>query len=106
MSLSRVRWIVVTSAALAILIVLARPVFLGLSFVVRAADLQGVTRQAADLDAQSWYAKEVTVASPRGSLHGRLSEPPRAMNRAIVLPPGLHPAGLDDPRLVGLSPPP
>ena len=103
MSLSRVRWIVVTFAALAILILLARPFLLGLSFVVRAADLKGVTRHAADLDAQSWYAKEVTVPSPRGSLHGRLYEPARAMNRAIVLTSGLHPAGIDEPRLVGLA---
>ena len=86
----RVRWLLVTSAALAILVVLARPFFLGLSFVVRAADLQGVARHAAELDAQSWTAKEMTVATARGSLHGRLYEPTRAINRAVVLTSG-HP---------------
>src|SRR5438093_910411 len=99
----RVRWLLVTSAALAILVVLARPFFLGLSFVVRAADLQGVARHAADLDAQSWTAKEMTVATARGSLHGRLYEPTRAINRAVVLTSGLHPAGIDEPRLAGLA---
>jgi len=103
MSLSRVRWLVLTFAAMAILLVLARPFFLGLSFVVRAADLHGVARRAADLEAEPWTEREAAAASARSAIHGRLYEPARTVNRAVVLTSGLHPAGIDEPRLVGLA---
>jgi dienelactone hydrolase len=103
MSLSRVRWLVVTFAAMAILLVLARPFFLGLSFVVRAADLHGVARRAAELEAEPWTEREAAGASARSAIHGRLYEPARTVNRAVVLTSGLHPAGIDEPRLVGLA---
>src|SRR5690242_14207923 len=103
MTRSRVRWLLVTFAALAVLVVLARPFLLGLSFVVRAADLRGVARRAADLEAQPWSEREATAQSARGSIHGRIYEPARTINRAVVLTSGLHPAGIDEPRLVGLA---
>jgi dienelactone hydrolase len=103
MSPSRVRWLFVTLAAFAIAFVLARPFLAGLSFVVRAADLQGVARRAADFEAQPWSEREATAETPRASIHGRLYEPVRRIDRAVVLTSGLHPAGIDEPRLVGLA---
>src|SRR5437588_7489617 len=102
MSPSRVRWLVVFCALL-ILIVLARPYLLGLSFVVRAADLHGVARRAADLETQPWQQHDVVIATRRGSMPGRMYEPARVMERAVVLTSGLHPAGIDEPRLVSLA---
>src|SRR5947208_973744 len=99
---SRARWLVVLSAALVVLIVLARPYFLGLSFVVRAADVRGMVRRAADLDTQPWSEREVTIPTRSGSLHGRQYEP-RSIVRTVLLTSGLHPAGIDEPRLVGLA---
>ena len=103
MTRSCVRWLLVTFAALAVLVVLARPFLLGLSFVVRAADLRGVARRAADLEAQPWSEREATAQSARGSIHGRLYEPAWTINRGVVVTSGLHPAGIDEPRLVGLA---
>jgi dienelactone hydrolase len=103
MSRSRVRWLVVTFAALAILFVLARPFLFGLSFVIRAADLKGVARRAAEFETQPWSEREATAVSARSEIHGRLYEPARWLNRATVLTSGLHPAGIDEPRLVGLA---
>lgn len=103
MSLSRARWLLASLAALLILIVVARPYFLGLSFVVRAANLQGVVRRAADLDAQRWTERELTIETTRGSLRGRMYEPARSIERTVLLTSGLHPAGIDEPRLVGLA---
>jgi dienelactone hydrolase len=100
---SRAQWLFVTFAALAILFVLARPFLLGLSFVVRAADLKGATRHAAQFDTQPWSEREATATSARGAIHGRLYEPARTLERAVVLTSGLHPAGIDEPRLVGLA---
>ena len=103
MSRSRTRWLFVTFAALAILFALARPFLFGLSFVVRAADLKGVVRRAAEFEAQPWNEREATAGSTRSQIHGRLYEPARNLNRAVVLTSGLHPAGIDEPRLVGLA---
>jgi dienelactone hydrolase len=100
---SRVRWLVATSAAVVVFFVLARPYFLGLSFVVRAADLHGVVRRAADVETRPWTQRELTIEIRNGSLHGRMYEPSRAIERTVLLTSGLHPAGIDEPRLVMLA---
>ena len=48
--------------------VAARPYVHGLSFVVRAADMQGVLRRAADLDAESIRERELAfiIEQPDG----------------------------------------
>lgn len=47
--------------------VMARPYVHGLSFVIRAADLHGVMRLAADLDAESVRERDLTIPLPTGS---------------------------------------
>ncbi len=103
MSPARVRWVVVCAAAAVILAMVARPFLLGLSFVVRAADLHGVVRRAADLDTQSSSERELSIATRSGPLRGRLYQPARTTERAVLLTSGLHPAGIDEPRLVALA---
>src|SRR2546423_380831 len=100
---SRVRWLLAAFAALALFIVLARPYFLGLSFVVRAADLQGMVRRAADVDTRPWKQRDVPIATRTGSLRGRMYEPTGTIERTVLLTSGLHPAGIDEPRLVMLA---
>src|SRR5207245_7081485 len=100
---SRVRWLLAAFAALTLLIVLARPYFLGLSFVVRAADLRGIARRAADVDTRPWKQRDLTIATRSGSLRGRMYAPTGTIERSVLLTSGLHPAGIDEPRLVMLA---
>ena len=82
---------------------LARPYAHGLSFVVRAAEVSGTARRIADLDTTATREREIAIPTVRDPLRARLYEPSRPRHRAVLLVPGLHPAGIDEPRLVALA---
>lgn len=81
----------------------ARPYVRGLSFVVRAADLSGLARRAADLDARAVRERELEIPYAGGVLRARAYEPAGGSRRTALLASGLNPAGIDEPRLVELA---
>jgi dienelactone hydrolase len=81
----------------------ARPIVHGLSFVIRAASLDGAVRRVAELDTQQTSERALALPTPRGLLRGRLYEPVHGARRTILLTSGLHPAGINEPRLVALA---
>ncbi len=83
--------------------VTARPYVHGLSFVVRAADMQGRIRQMAELDTQPHREREIAIPTARGSVPARVYEPRETHRRTTLLVSGLHPSGIDEPRLVRLA---
>jgi dienelactone hydrolase len=97
-----IRWLM-TAVALAVLLFIARPYVHGLSFVVRAADMQGRWRQAADLDTTRISEREISIPTARGPLRARVYAPERSRRRTALLTSGLHPSGIDEPRLVRLA---
>jgi hypothetical protein len=82
---------------------IARPYLHGLSFVVRAAEVQGTARRVADLDTTRVSEHEITVPTRRGPMRARLYEPSGPHTRAALLTSGLHASGIDEPRLVRLA---
>ena len=76
----------------------------GAAFVVIAAGMEGAARHVAE-----WHT--TAVGEPReqpvpwrgGTLRARHYQPARARARGIVLVPGVHAAGIDEPRLVGFA---
>ena len=81
----------------------ALPYVHGLSLVIRAADMQGTARRLADVDAHAYAEREVTIPTARGPLRARVYQPTRSHRRAALLVSGLHPSGIDEPRLVRLA---
>jgi dienelactone hydrolase len=76
----------------------------GLSLVVRAADLDGWLKAAADAEARAWTADAATTIPTRhGAIPARLYRPAGTIRRAAVLTPGVHAMGIDEPRLKGLA---
>jgi dienelactone hydrolase len=91
----------VTAAAL-----IARPYVRGLAFVIRAAEMHGVARELADLGSRPDTERELSIPTPRttsGALRARVYLPGGARRRTVLLVSGLHPAGIDEPRLVALA---
>jgi len=84
-------------------LLVARPYVHGLSFVIRAADLPGLARRAADLDARAVRERELEIPHAGGLLRARAYEPSTGVRRTALLVPGLHPAGIDEPRVVALA---
>ncbi|HZT77092.1 MAG TPA: hypothetical protein VFA27_10565 [Vicinamibacterales bacterium] len=82
-----------------------RPSVHGLSFVIRAADMKGTARRIADLDADAIREREITIATTtHGGMRARVYEPASATaRRTSLLVSGLHPSGIDEPRLVRLA---
>jgi dienelactone hydrolase len=96
------RWLIV-GIALVTLAFIARPYVHGLSFVIRAADMSGTARRIADLDTTRVTDHEITIPTTRGPLRARQYDPARSRKRTALLTSGLHPSGIDEPRLVRLA---
>src|SRR5829696_9699813 len=76
----------------------------GAAFVAIAAGIDGPARRLA-----GWETTGVTASGPRpipwrgGTLRSRAYQPHRVRGRGILLVPGVHAAGIDEPRLVGFA---
>ena len=95
--------LVVVLAALAGTALIVRPYVHGLSFVVRAAEVQGAARRVADLDTVAVTTRELAIPTRRGPMRARLYEPAGTHTRTALLTSGLHASGIDEPRLVRLA---
>lgn len=89
--------------ALVGLTLVTRPYVHGLSFVIRAAGMQGMARRLAELDSVAVLERDIAIEIPRGSIRGRVYEPVRRGPRTALLIPGIHPSGIDEPSLVRLA---
>jgi len=72
----------------------------GAAFVIRAAEMQGRLRAVADAEAASFREALTTIPSRHGALRARIYRPVDDTDRAFVLVPGVHAAGIDEPRLM------
>jgi dienelactone hydrolase len=99
----RIAALVLVLVALVGAALIARPYIHGLSFVVRAAEMQGITRRVADLDTTRVDTREMTIPTRRGPMRARLYQPSGSHTRAALLTSGLYASGIDEPRLVRLA---
>ena len=95
----------VVACVLLVLAVRAVPRYVnGAAFVVQASGMQGRARTVA-----GWRSTSVTEMSPRpipwrgGTLRSRAYQPYTERGRGILLVPGVHAAGIDEPRLMGFA---
>jgi hypothetical protein len=102
----RLAALLVVVVAVAGLVLIARPYVNGLSFVIRAADMHGTIRTLADAATRRTVERQVDidmVIGAHGKIRGRLYAPDRRPSRMVLLVSGLHPAGIDEPRLVAFA---
>lgn len=72
----------------------------GLTLVIRAADLQGPARRFADFDTVPISERIVSAVIESGPIRTRVYAPLARPRQTVLLVSGLHPAGIDEPRLV------
>jgi dienelactone hydrolase len=76
----------------------------GASLVIRAAHIQGLLLSAAKADAQPFTVDPPrTIPTRHGELRARLYRPDEYIRRAVLLVPGVHAMGIDEPRLTDLA---
>ena len=99
------RWTSIGAAVIAMLLlgITALDDVHGLSLVVRAADLHGVLRRLADLDTVPVRERLVGVPDRDARIRARVYAPLGTPRHTVLLVSGLHPAGIDEPRLVALA---
>lgn len=90
-------------AVLAIAVVALRDTIEGAAFVIQAADMQGLARRLAEWDAEPVSERPQAVPWRAGELPGRWYLPSSGGGRPILLVPGVHAQGIDEPRLVGFA---
>src|SRR4051812_3711006 len=99
----RVLALLIVVAALVGAALIGRPYVHGASFVIRAAEMQGAARRAADYDTVRVTTRDISIPTRRGPMRARLYEPAGGHTRAALLTSGLHASGIDEPRLVRLA---
>jgi dienelactone hydrolase len=75
----------------------------GFSLVYRAADRQGQLRRIADLDTVPITERLMQMPGGRQSFRARIYAPVERSRQTVLLVSGLHPGGIDEPRLVDLA---
>ena len=75
----------------------------GAAFVIQASGMQGVARTLADWDRTAFTEQVIRIPWRNGYLSGRRYLPSHVTGRVILLIPGVHASGIDEPRLVGFA---
>jgi dienelactone hydrolase len=84
-------------------VVAAHDYIAGAAFVVKAAGIQGVARSAANVESNAFTETVTTVPWRGGTLRARVYRPSVSFERAVLLVPGVHADGIDEPRMVGFA---
>jgi dienelactone hydrolase len=75
----------------------------GASFVIQAANMEGAARTVAEWGTEQVSESPASVPWRGGNLAARWYVPADPSGRPILLVPGVHAAGIDEPRLVGFA---
>jgi dienelactone hydrolase len=96
--------VVTAVAALMTAVYAARPYLRGAAFVVQAAGLQGPARSLSQWEFEPVTAMaRIRIPWRGGTLAARGYQPFHEHGRGILLVPGVHAAGIEEPRLVGFA---
>ncbi len=90
-------------AALAAVVFFVQRYDTGAAFVARAAGAPGIAGRVAGWAEQPIAESPVRISWRGGSLRGRRYDPDRPSGRPIILVPGVHASGIDEPRLVAFA---
>ena len=73
------------------------------AFIAQAAGMTGIVASAAELEAGSVTERPVRITWRGGELPGRWYEPQDRKALPVLLVPGVHASGIEEPRLVGVA---
>ena len=73
------------------------------AFVAQAAGMTGVVASAAELEAGDVSERGLSIPWRDGELPGRWYEPDTRDSLPVLLVPGVHASGIEEPRLVGVA---
>jgi len=86
-----------------VLVIAALPFLNAAALILRAAGTPGPVGRIARWEARAVVDSIERIPTRDGSVRARVFKPSRRVRRAVVLVSGVHPDGIDEPRLVGLA---
>ena len=93
----------VVVATLALAVFVSWDYVRGASFVIQAANLQGVARTAAEWSTEAVAESPARVPWRGGELTARWYMPAERSARPVLIVPGVHAGGIEEPRLVAFA---
>ncbi len=96
-------WKVALLAGAVAAVVWSAPRLRTLSFIADASGFSGWPKRIAEWQAKPFDERLLAIPTRSGSIRGRLYTPIADVRRAVVLASGIHPDGIDEPRLVKLA---
>jgi dienelactone hydrolase len=94
----------VAVVAFAVIVVIAALPFLNAAaLILRAAGTPGPLGRMARWEARTVFDSIERIPTRDGSVRARVFKPTRPVRRAVVLVSGVHPDGIDEPRLISLA---
>src|SRR5918996_6653193 len=98
------RRLTVLAIVLVLLGYLAIPYARALSLIVRAARMGGTLEAVANNRARGvTIEQQTTIPTRHGNVPARFYRPDGRFTRTVLLVPGIHAMGIDEPRLTGLA---
>jgi dienelactone hydrolase len=75
----------------------------GAALVIQAAGIEGWPRTVASWGSAAVRERDLTVATRHGGIRARVYVPAGSIDQTILLVPGVHARGIDEPRLVAFA---
>src|SRR3954468_24515530 len=94
---------VIAALAAALIVAAVLPYWRATAMILRAANTPGVLGRAAQSDARAVSDRVERIATPDGSIRVRIFRPAGQSHSSILLVTGVHPGGIDEPRLIDLA---
>src|SRR5438046_2323713 len=102
-SVRRIRVLALAAIVVALIVFFAAPYVRATAFVLDVSGAAPGVRRWLPVRAAAVRERDVTVPTRYGPMPARVYEPAGRASRSIVVFPGVHAGGTDEPRLVAFS---
>jgi dienelactone hydrolase len=94
---------VIVAVVAAVIAFVLLPYWRAAAMILRAADMKGALGRAARWDARVVSDRVESVSTPEGRIRARIFTPAGNPSTSVLLVSGVHPDGIDEPRLIDLA---
>ena len=99
----RVLWILVVTGAIVLALLLALPYARAAAFILDISGSTSWTRSILPARTYAVTTRDLQIPTRHGNVGARLAEPATTVSHSVIVFPGVHSGGVDEPRLALFS---
>ena len=103
MSAARTRWLIAAAAVLGLALWIASPYVATAAFLLDLAGSTSWVRRVLPVAVQPVTTRDIQIPTRTGPVAARIYQPASPASRSLIVFPGIHGGGVDEPRLVAFS---